>query len=340
MALEEGFDLAGFAPAGPARGREVFRSWLARGCHADMAWLARNAECRCDSSSWVPGTQVLLMTGLSYAVALPDRAIWEDPRRGRIARYAWGPDYHDEIGARLGRLAETIRREAGWADAPRFFVDTAPVLERESAASAGLGFVGRSSMLIHRQFGSLCWLGGIALPVALSGEEYASAPDPLRCAEGCARCVAACPPRALCEPYGVDARRCISYHTIENRGVIPAGIAENMRRWIFGCEECQTSCPWNARIPPAGKADFIAFQSERDAPLFETALEWNESDFRRLYRGTPVWRTRWGGFQRNLAAALFSSGHPEKNALMARIAARHPHPLARSQAQACLAQGV
>ncbi|MBP7276193.1 MAG: tRNA epoxyqueuosine(34) reductase QueG [Kiritimatiellae bacterium] len=346
LALETGFDFAGLAPAGPAPRASAFARWLARGDAGGLAWLARDPDRRADLRAWQPSARSVLVVGLGYAVAAPDPACWNDPRRGRVARYAWGPDYHERMGAMLRRLAEHVRREAGWTDPPPIFLDTAPVLERDWAAAAGLGFQGRSAMFIQPEFGTCTWLGGIALPVELpiewpaarSGqpEPAAAAQREWTCPPECGQCLRSCPTGALCEPYRLDARRCLSYYTIEHRGVIPAVFAGRMHRWIFGCDACQENCPWNGPDTRRGGASWIAFDPERHAPVLEDVLRLTESEFRNRYRDTPVWRAKWSGFIRNAVAAIAARGLAEERTLLERVAAGHPHPLVRAQAQAAL----
>lgn len=330
MAEDLGFDAAAVAPAGPAPHAAAFRDWIARGRQSGMDWMARVPERRADPRLWAPEARSLLIVGLGYAAAPPDAAAWNDPRRGRVARYAWGPDYHDLVKDRLRALAVALRRAEGWTAEPRAFVDTAPVLERDWAAAAGVGFAGRNAQLIHPRIGSYLWLGGLALPAAVD------APDPGPVAEdcppGCARCLAACPGGALVAPHELDARRCLSWWTIEHRDLLPAGIVARLDRWIFGCDACQEACPWNgARARPGGAA--TPFDAERHAPRLEDVLAMSEADFCERYRGTPVWRACWSGFVRNAVAALAASAHPDRAGLLARVAREHPHPLVRAQAE-------
>lgn len=335
MAIDAGFDFAGWAPAGPAPHASEFAQWLARGDQGGLAWMTRDADRRADLRCGDPDARSLLVVGLGYSVAAPDPAIWNDPRRGRVARYAWGPDYHDRMGTLLKRLAERVRAEAGWAVPPRMFLDTAPVLERDWASAAGLGFQGRSTMFIHPHHGTYTWLGGLVLPVpAPEPHPPAGARPPAECPPECKRCLRACPTLALREPYRLDVRRCLSYFTIEHRGVIPPGIAGHMDRWIFGCDACQECCPWNGPDTKKGGADWIRFEPDLHAPVLEEAIQITEIDFRRRYRETPVWRAKWQGFVRNAVAALAARGDPADRDLLKRMAAGHAHPLVRAQAEA------
>ncbi len=344
MALDAGFDSAGLAPAGVAPHAEAFRDWIARGCHGSMAWLAREVDRRTDLRSWDASASSVLVVGLGYSTTAPDPSIWNDPRRGRIARYAWGPDYHDRMGSMLRALAGHLRRECRWMTDPRTFLDTAPVLERDWATATGVGFQGRSALFIQPSFGTWSWLGGITLPV--SPDEYAfrirgtdrmsTVPGdsaPRECPAGCANCLRDCPTGALGEPYRVDARRCLSYWTVEHRGVIPSEIVSRMDRRIFGCDACQETCPWNGSRARPGGASWIRFDPELHAPVLEEAMDITESEFRERYRDTPVWRVRWHGFVRNAVAAWAASSGETARPRLAHLAAHHAHPLVRAQAK-------
>ncbi len=306
MAMEAGFDLAAVAPAGPSPREDALREWLSAGRHADMAWMERSAERRIDPAIAWPETQAYLVAGLSYFTEDPPVAVWQDPARGRMARYAWGPDYHDVLGARLRALAETIRRAAGLARAPRAFVDTSAVLERDLAERAGLGFIGRHSQWIAPGFGSCVHLGGLALPWRA---EPASPSLPAGAGCGrCRRCVSACPTGAIGPDRVVDARRCISWLTLECRGAIPADVQPRMGRWIAGCDACQEPCPWvRAKSRPAG-APYLRFDADRHAPRLDDILALDEAGFRARYHGTVLARTGLARLQRNAAVAAANGG--------------------------------
>lgn len=301
MAAEAGFDLAAVAPAGPSPRAAALRDWLAAGRHADMAWMARSADRRIDPRVAWPEAKSYLVVGLSYFTEEPPEAVWNDRARGRVARYAWGPDYHDVIGARLRSLAETIRRAAGLARAPRVFVDTSAVLERDLAGRAGLGFIGRNAQWIAPGLGSCVHIGGLALPWFV---EAAPPPPPSGAGCGrCRRCLAACPTGALVADRVVDARRCISWLTLECRGVIPAELQPRMGRWIAGCDACQEPCPWvRTKSRPAG-VPYLRFDAELHAPRLDDILALDEAGFRARYRGTILARTGLARLQRNAAVA-------------------------------------
>lgn len=302
MALEAGFDVAGVAPAGPSPRAASLRAWLAGGCHADMAWMARTADRRIDPRVAWPETASFLAVGLSYFTAEPPADLWNDPSRGRIARYAWGPDYHDTIGARLRVLAERIRLAAGMTRPPRIFVDTAPVLERDLAERAGLGFIGRNAQWIAPGLGSYVHAGGLALPWPVETPEAPSVRG--RDCGRCRRCLAACPTGALAAERAVDARRCISWLTLECRGEVPDELKPLMGRWIAGCDACQEPCPWvRAKSRPAG-VPYLRFDTDLHAPRLAEVLALDEAGFRARYHGSILARTGLARLQRNAAIAL------------------------------------
>lgn len=330
MARETGFDFAGVVPAAPSPRAAAFRAWLDDGAHAGMTWIARDPERRSDPRLVWPEARTLLVVGVSCHAGDPSPDVWNDPLRGRVARYAWGPDYHDVLGGRLHALAEAIRRACGATVAPREFVDTRPVLERDAAERAGLGFIGRSAMFIHPQFGPLVLLGGLALPWAV--EPTAAAwPRGTDCGR-CRRCLPACPAGALTAELRVDARRCASYLTIEHRGPIPGGLGRGVGRNVFGCDACQEVCPWmRARRRPA-QAPFLRFDAALHAPRLEELVGLDEAGFRARYAGTPVARAKRQGLVRNAVIALGNSGHPDAGAMI-EIALRDADPVVRAQAE-------
>jgi len=240
----------------------------------------------------------------------------EDPLRARFAAYAWGNDYHEDLLGRIEELAAFLRHR--WLPAPdvRAYVDTGPVLERHFAARAGLGFIGRNTMLISPEKGSHVLLGVLLVaaeldydPPALAGCAPEEKAHP--CGR-CSRCLAACPTGALARPFQLDARRCISYLTIEHRGSIPEEFRAGMKNWVFGCDQCQDICPWTRRA--AGRmsgARASSFDADRWAPRLEDLLRLDDAEFMVRYAGTTVQRTGRIRLQRNALVALGNSGRPE-----------------------------
>ena len=325
-----GFDVAGVGPARPASGDE-FRRWLDAGRAAGMAWMGKDVERRVH-----PAAKTAIVCGLSYFVQKPPPTLWDDPTRGRISRYAWGRDYHDVMRPMLEELAEFVRAETGWITGIKTNVDTGPVLERDLAVHAGLGFVGKNTNLIHAEFGSYFFLGEVLLDADLGPWTLDFGHS--SCGE-CSRCLHACPTGALTEPYSLDARRCISYLTIENKGVIPEEIRPKMGNWIFGCDECQQACPWNvaaarraANAPLRGAAtSFLRFDENRCAPKLTELMALDDAGFRERFAGTPVLRAKRSGLLRNVAVAL-GNGCDSSAISVLEKAARDPDPLVREHA--------
>jgi epoxyqueuosine reductase len=317
-ALELGFDLIGAAPAGLAPGAQAFLDWLSAGYAGGMEYLGRNPLRRADSRLVMPGARTVVMAGLSYAALDVPQAILEDPGRGRIARYAWGVDYHDLLLPRLKQLGAFIARES------RAYVDTGPLLEKSWAEACGLGFIGNNTCLIHRARGSYLFLGAV-----LVGEEIAPDPEPAvpgaerkaRCGCGrCRRCLDACPTQAFPAPGWLDARRCISYLTIELKGSIPVELRARMGNWIFGCDACQEACPYVRRYTPASvEPAFRPASVDRAAPRLADVLGWDAAAFNERYKGTAVRRARWRGLLRNACVAAGNSARPDLLPMLARL---------------------
>lgn len=334
-ALQLGFELVGVGPAGRVRHADRFKAWLGEGRHGEMDWLARRTERRLDPREVVPGAKSVIMVGWHYYVEDPPAALWDDPLRGRIARYAWGPDYHDELLPKLMELAAFIRTlKTGDAQA-RAYVDTGPLLERTWAAEAGLGFVGKNTLLIQPERGSLLFLGGIItdLPLAYdapAGEEGARQGQGT-CGQ-CRRCLTICPTHAFPAPYILDSRRCISYLTIELKGDIPEALRPKMGNWIYGCDACQEVCPWVKRYSRPSPDRFLSFDPDRFAPDLCALITLDDAGFRKRYKGTPIQRTKRRGLLRNAAVALGNSGRKEAIPYLKR-ALNDPEPLIRAHVE-------
>lgn len=301
-ARDLGFDLVGVAPAHPTLYLNAYRSWLAHGYHGEMGYLARpdRVERREDPARLLPGVRSIVCVGLSYYPGALPASIRSDPSRGLISNYAWGLDYHDLMVDRLEELAAFIGAETSREIAYRTYVDTGPVLERAYAAEAGLGFMAKNTCLIHPRMGSWLFLGEILLDVAL---EPASEKIDVSCGT-CRRCLDACPTGALVAPYVLDARRCISYLTLELKGPIPRELRPLMGNRIYGCDVCQAVCPWQRFARPAEERAFQAKEPGRAAPALLDLIEISEETFRQRYKGTAIFRIGRGRLLRNAAVAL------------------------------------
>jgi epoxyqueuosine reductase len=294
-ARDAGFDLAGIARLGEAAHGGAFRAWLERGDHAAMSYLERNVEDRLDPRRLLADARSALVVGWRYAPltgSAPTGDLWP-----RVARYARGDDYHDSLKARLNELAERIRA-AFPGTATRVGVDTSAVLERDLGAAAGIGWIGKNTMLIHEREGSWFLLGEILTTLELEPN------DPLadRCGT-CTRCLDACPTGALPEAYRLDANRCISYWTIEHRGDFAPEVARSVGDWVFGCDICQEVCPWN-RKPEAVVAPEFELPPRRAALDLADLLSLPREEYVERFRGSPMKRAKLEGLQRNARAVL------------------------------------
>ncbi len=295
-ARAEGFDLVGVARAGPAHGAERLRSWLDAGYAAGMAWMEQTAAVRADPRVLMPGCRSVVAVAMSYRSSLP--ASTEAPPRGRVwvSRYAWGRDYHRLLKRRLLRLGRWLAGEAPgcvW----RAAVDTVPVLEREWAARAGLGWIGKNTMLLNRRLGSELFLGVLLTDLELVADH----PVPEHCGR-CTACLDACPTDAFPEPRVLDAERCIAYLTVEHRGDFPPGTGEATGRMVAGCDVCNEVCPWTRRAPADLHPELAPAPHRHWPPLAE--LERLDRDGWSAWReGSALNRIPWPEMRRNLAAA-------------------------------------
>ena len=306
-ALEAGFDRAGVAGLEPSVNGEALLRWLARGEQAGMGYLERRIEARLEPAQVVPGTRSVLCVALQYdPLSNKDGEEAPDPTGDlwpRVARYARGRDYHDVMQDRL-KILEARIAAAFPGLVSRRYVDTGPVLERELAARAGLGAVGKNTNLLHPEAGSWFLLGELFLSLDL-------APDvPLADLCGsCTRCLDACPTGALPEPYRLDSNRCISYWTIEHRGPLPPEAREMVGEWVFGCDVCQEVCPWNT-APRGAYHPELELPSERGELDLAGLLHLDRAEYVELFRGSPMKRAKLEGLQRNAAIAMGNRRRP------------------------------
>lgn len=300
-----GFEAVGIAPASEADGFLHLQDWLAQGFAGDMQYLSRHAEARRHPGSILPNVKTVVMVGINYKPEDSGSQIKEAADSGRVSCYARGLDYHDVMRSKLKSLLAWVQREAPHTQG-RAVVDTAPLLERDFARRAGLGWIGKNTMLIHRTLGSYLFLGALLLDLPLGVDEPFSTSH---CGT-CTRCLDACPTNAFVAPFRLDARRCISYLTIELRGAIPEDLRPQMSDWIFGCDVCQQVCPWN-RKPPAGTDESLKPNVTGQFLDAAQLLGMNEAEFRKQFRHTPLWRSGRGGLLRNAAIALGNCGNSD-----------------------------
>ena len=289
-ALRLGFDACGISPANNSGEEERYMKWIEDNWHADMHYMARNIDKRVDPRLLVEGAKSIISVALNY---YPHKK--QASHAPQFAYYAYGKDYHDVIRGKLKKLFEFISTRQPEVTG-RYFSDSAPVLERFWAAQAGIGFVGKNSLLIIPGKGSFFFLGELIIDIEL---EYDS-PITENCGS-CTRCLDGCPTSAIEEPYKVNANKCISYQTIENRGEISGYVAPRLKNYVFGCDICQKVCPWNRVSTPHNTSEFMPNDSFMNLDL-KKMLEMDEEEYREIFRGSAVKRTKFAGLKRNVIA--------------------------------------
>ncbi|MCP5518836.1 MAG: tRNA epoxyqueuosine(34) reductase QueG [Verrucomicrobiales bacterium] len=331
-AIELGFDACGVTSAVAPETASRFLNWLAGGRHGEMAWIERNAARRVNPDAVLPGARSVVMLAAGYQQDLRGGVVDRKPatgtggRVGVIARYARYPDYHDVLAGPLRALSGFLAQLGGAETRSLWYVDTGPVLERDLAQRAGLGFIGKHTNLIRRDLGNWFFLAAVLTTLELEPDTAARN----RCGS-CARCLAACPTQAIVAPFELDARRCISYLTIELKGAIPEALRPAIGARVFGCDDCLAVCPWN-RWARAGR--LMRAHARSDLATGDL-LEWLALDgagFKHAFAGTPILRTKRRGFLRNVCVALGNVGGPECLPALQR-AARDPEPLVAGHAQ-------
>jgi epoxyqueuosine reductase len=296
-----GFFKAGIARARPLPGSQRFDSWLQKAMHGEMGYLKRQAVKRKDPRLVLDGIRSLVVLAMNYHTGGP---LTQNPLKGRISRYAWGDDYHRVVKSRLSKLYEFIQRKEPQATG-LFYVDTGPVMEKAWGAETSLGWLGKHSNLITREQGSWFFIGVILLNLELDYD----AREVDYCGT-CTQCIAACPTGAIVEPYVVDARLCISYLTIELRGPIPRALRPMIGNRIFGCDDCQETCPWNRFASASGETGFLPRAENHMADLIPLSAITQE-EFETRFQGSAVRRAKRDGFVRNVVVALGNSRGPE-----------------------------
>lgn len=328
-----GFDLCRVASAVVPPHADEFRAWLGEGRAGEMAWLSRNADRRTDPQLVLPGVRSVIVLGVNYWGGSdgsdgPHISHASHSSHGRIARYAWGDDYHDVLEEKLRALDAWLAERGGQQ---RRYVDTGPVLERDFAALAGAGWQGKSTMLLHPKFGPWLFLAEVLTTLAIE-------PDPPmrdHCGK-CTRCLDACPTRAITAPQQLDARRCLSYLTIENKGPIPEEFRAALGDRIYGCDECLEVCPWNRFAQQSRESAFAAREYVHGWALRDF-LALDDDAFRVLFRGSPIKRIKRRGFLRNVCTALGNVGSRDDLPALEN-AARDPEPLIAEHARWAIAQ--
>lgn len=330
QARELGFDACRFTTASPPETAPHFQAWLAAGHHGAMGYLERNARRRLDPQRVLADARSIITLAVSYATG-DSPSPMANPASGVVARYARFADYHDVIGERLQTLTGQVNKLGGEGTRSLWYVDTGPFLERDLAQRAGLGFIGKHTNLINRQLGNWFFLSEIITTLTLEPD----APEKNRCGS-CTRCLAACPTQAIRAPFQLEARRCISYLTIEWRGSIPIELRPALGRRIFGCDDCLAVCPWN-RFAQEGRLMREHARSDLTAPDLVELLSLDEAQFKKRFAGTPLMRTKRRGLMRNVCVALGNVGDPQALEPLRR-AARDEEPLITEHARWAIEQ--
>jgi epoxyqueuosine reductase len=335
-AREFGFDDCRITSAAPPESAAQFRRWLDSGCHGQMAYLERNAHKRIAPDQVLAAARSIITLAVSYAgTEDPARSGVPAERRhlpaGEIARYARFTDYHDVMGARLKSLTEHLNCLGGAETRSLWYVDTGPLLERDLAQRAGLGFIGKHTNLISRRLGNWFFLGEIITTLELPPDP----PEKNRCGN-CRRCLDACPTAAITAPFQLDARRCISYLTIELKGAIPLELRPAIGNRIYGCDDCLAACPWN-RFARQGAMLAEHRRADLTAPDLIELLSLDEAQFQRRFAGTPMLRAKRRGFLRNVCVALGNARDPAALPALQR-AANDPEPLIAEHATWAIGQ--
>ncbi len=330
-ALALGFDACRFASAEarPEWG-ERLRQWLESGAHGDMVWMAETADRRAAPQALWPEAKSVVALGMNYGPAGDPLAALARPEAGAISVYARNRDYHDIVKGKLKELAAFLLKRAGGGDV-KVFVDTAPVMEKPLAQAAGLGWQGKHTNLVSRDFGSWLFLGAIFTDVALAADP----PERDHCGS-CRKCLDICPTRAFEAPYRLDARRCVSYLTIEHKGPIPREFRAAIGNRVYGCDDCLAVCPWNKYAQVTREAK-LAARDELESPPLAKLARLDDAAFRALFSGSPIKRIGRARFLRNVLIAIGNSGAPELAAEAERLL-EDADPLVRGAAVWALAR--
>ena len=316
LARELGFDACRVTPSEPPRHHVQFREWLDEGAAGGMDWMARGADKRCRPDAVLPGSKSVVALAFNYWQGEPPQSK-NGRTNGRIARYAWGDDYHELIEKKLDHIDQFLTAKGG---TQKCYVDTGPVLERDFAAEAGVGWHGKSTMLLNAELGTWFFLAEVLTTLELPSDQ----PQPGRCGT-CTRCIAACPTGAITSPHRLDARRCISYLTIEHKGSIPLELRPLIGDRIYGCDDCLDACPWNRFAQVSRESSFSARPAVAGMSLTDF-LALDDEAFRRLFRKSPIKRLKRKGFLRNVCVALGNVGTGADLPAL-KIAASDPEPL-------------
>ncbi len=304
-AVDIGFDLVGISPVDSFPENQFYKEWLNQGFSGEMTYMERNQEKREDLKQILPNAKSVISCAVNYNTDYPYSTELPDKNKGWISRYAWGDDYHDIIKDKLQILMDYIGSISSDEVSSRVYVDTGPVLERVYGKYAGVGWIGKNTCLINQQIGSWLFIGEIITDIEL----YYDTPVPDRCGT-CTRCIDACPTDAIVKPYILDSRLCISYLTIELKNKIPQELRQGVSNNIYGCDICQDVCPWNKRAPFSDNMEFEP-REQLYYPHLDSLSGISADEFRELFRGSPIKRTKRRGLLRNIMVAMGNSENRE-----------------------------
>jgi len=291
-ARELGLELCGFTSVDAELRKNYYEQWIAEGQHGEMRWMENNNDRRLDPSKLLPEARTLILLGLNYYQAEP-------PMQGRVSKYALGKDYHKILLKKLKHLCLWMQEQGG---IQRPYVDTGPILEKALAEKAGLGWMGKNTLLINRKLGSYLFLGTIVTTLAFEQDAF----EKNRCGN-CTRCIDACPTGAITAPYQLDARRCIAYLTIEHQGPIPLEFRTLIGDHLYGCDDCLDCCPWNRWAQTTHETRF----RWQGLPRLRDTLAWDEDTFRERFQGTPIMRLKLPRWKRNTCIVLGNTGNTD-----------------------------
>ncbi len=334
-ARELGFSMAGVVAAQPGRRLDAYLRWIEMGYQGKMGYMARPDRVvrRRDPQVILPGVRTIVCLALDYQTMRLPEEVANDPSRGRISNYAWGIDYHDAMTPRVEELGRWLQAQAGGEVQNKVYVDTGAILERDHAESAGLGFTGKNTMLIAPQRGSFFFLGELLTTLPLVEDE----PRPMPGCGSCHRCLDACPTNAFPQPYVLDARRCISYLTIELKEWIPHDLRPLMGNWVYGCDVCQVVCPFNRFAGYDGEMVFRPASYDAAAPPLLELLALDVETFKRRFAHSPIKRIKRHRLVRNACVAAGNWGSPEAVPALLRLLGDE-QPLVRGHAAWALGQ--
>ncbi|MGI9535396.1 MAG: tRNA epoxyqueuosine(34) reductase QueG [Thermodesulfobacteriota bacterium] len=293
-----GFDLIGIAPVGDYPESQFYKKWLNKGYDATMTYMSKNQERRKDVRNIMPEAKSVISCAVNYNTDYPYSISRKNSKRGWIARYAWGDDYHEVINDKLNKLKNFIEKNLGDKSSSRVYVDTGPVLERMYGKYSGIGWVGKNTCLINQEIGSWLFLGEIITSLELEYDNQVSD----RCGT-CTKCIDECPTDAIREPYVLDSSRCISYLTIENKGEIPEKYRKDIGNNVFGCDICQDVCPWNNNAHTRADDSFLPREGLYQ-PDLRYLLDLEQEEFSKIFKNSPVKRAKRKGIIRNVLIAI------------------------------------